>query len=168
MYDMLKSLFPDTPIQSNFKLPTEEKALTMSHGLKYYELDVSFIVTLNLDDLSQVFLPQYSLALEYQGEQHYYSTHIFGKASDRQKTDKLKHNFANEMGITLLSIPYWWDKSPSSLAATIQYHRPDIVSRYTTVGAPIPAEMPLRFQRRFKYIPNAPKEFNDQVDPTGW
>lgn len=29
-------------------------------------------------------------------------------------------------GVTLIQVPYWWDKSVASLAATILKYRPDI------------------------------------------
>lgn len=29
-------------------------------------------------------------------------------------------------GITLIEVPYWWDKSISSLVATIYHYRPDL------------------------------------------
>ena len=38
--------------------------------------------------------------------------------------DKEKQDACNEAGITYLSIPYWWDKQPQSLAATIVHQRP--------------------------------------------
>jgi hypothetical protein len=116
----------------------------------------------------KVFVPHLSLALEYQGETHYYSTHMFGKASDRQRADQIKQNFAKQMGITLLSIPFWWDKSSSSLAATIQAYRPDINADLIPLSNPIPSEIPLKFQNKFSYIPNASKEYTEQLDPTGW
>ena len=37
-----------------------------------------------------------------------------------------------EMGITLLQIPYWWDKKIASLRATIAKVRPDIVKVQNT------------------------------------
>jgi hypothetical protein len=104
--------------------------------------------------------------LEYQGETHFVSTHIFGKSSDRQRADQIKRNFASQMGITLISIPFWWDKSPNSLVSTIRLYRPDI-NIHTPTSAPIPVEMPRKFMR-FKYIPTVAKEMKNEIDPTGW
>jgi hypothetical protein len=119
--------------------------------------------------LWQVFIPQYSLALEYQGETHYFSSHIFGKASDRKQVDQIKRKYAEQIGVTLISIPFWWDKSPHSLASTIHLHRPDINFNKAQLHIPpIPTEMPLTLQNRFRHIPNSAKEYQDQVDPTGW
>jgi hypothetical protein len=106
--------------------------------------------------------------LEYQGEVHYFSSHIFGRASERQRSDQIKHTFSTQLGITLVSIPFWWDKSPNTLAATLQTYRPDIPFHNITPSTPIPTEMPRKYQHQFKYIANASQEFKDQVDPTGW
>jgi hypothetical protein len=99
----------------------------------------------------QIFLPHLSLAFEYQGEQHYFPLSIFGTASIRKRRDQAKCDFAAELGITLIPIPFWWDRSPNSLAATIQLLRPDInILAQTTkdMTKPIPLELPLRFKKR--------------------
>jgi hypothetical protein len=106
--------------------------------------------------------------LEYQGETHYYSSHIFGRASDRKRADSIKFKFATDTGITLIPIPYWWDNSPSSLAATIQYYRPDLIVNNSTNASPIPSEMPAKVQRGFNYAPSYPKQLSDTIEPTGW
>ncbi len=31
-----------------------------------------------------------------------------------------------ELGLTLITVPYWWDRQLSSLAASIQSKRPDV------------------------------------------
>jgi hypothetical protein len=87
------------------------------------------------------------LALEYQGEQHYSTLAHFGDLSVRQRRDRAKRKFASQFGITLISIPFWWDRSSNSLASTIQYYRPDIKLQAKEVS-PIPLEMPLKFKKR--------------------
>jgi hypothetical protein len=42
MYDMLHKMFPDMPIQLNYKVPTEDTKI-FEGGLKFYEFDVSSI-----------------------------------------------------------------------------------------------------------------------------
>jgi hypothetical protein len=116
----------------------------------------------------KLYLPNLSIALEYQGETHYYSSHLFGKATERQRADQAKHAFATNYGITVISIPFWWDKSPKSLAATILQHRPDIHISENLLGTPIPSEMPSKFKAHLKYNPNTPMEYDDRVNPTGW
>jgi hypothetical protein len=163
LFGLIKTLFPDTSIYANFILPLEEKKLASAKGLQHYEFDVHSTILRSYS--LKVFLPQLALALEYQGETHYISSPMFGRASDRQRADNLKSTFAKDMGITLLSIPFWWDKSPSSLASTIELYRPDIHFSTTNTAAPIPAEKPTF---KYHYSPNAPKEYKGQIDPTGW
>src|SRR5690348_11342544 len=86
----LETLFPQEPILSNFKFPIEKTE--KNDGLQRYEFDV--------------FLPNLALAFEYQGTTHYISSHIFGRATARQKSDQIKAKFARDTGISLLSIPF--------------------------------------------------------------
>jgi hypothetical protein len=93
----------------------------------------------------EIFLPNLSLAFEYQGQHHYF-TNYFGSSSVNQRRDQSKRKFASQLGITLISIPFWWDKSSNSLASTIQYYRPDINIQAKNVP-PIPLEMPIRLKK---------------------
>jgi len=55
------------------------------------------------------YLYKYNLLIEYQGEQHYHAVKIFDKKASlktRQKRDRIKRDYANKAGITLLEIPY--------------------------------------------------------------
>jgi hypothetical protein len=107
-----------------------------------------------------------SLAFEYQGETHYFSTPTFGRASERQRVDKMKRDFARRIGITLIPIPFWWNKSQTSLGATIQSYRPDF---NITQGKPIPTEIPKELnEARLRLRPNSAKEYDNRVNPTGW
>ena len=90
-----------------------------------------------------MFLPAYSLAFEYQGEQHFHYNELFGsmnkqmyqpaeipeerreerrgeerKAEEKRgniilfrKLDNYKQSKCKELGITLIYIPYWWNRS---------------------------------------------------------
>jgi hypothetical protein len=86
--------------------------------------------------------------LEYQGEQHYFSSARFGDLSVHQRRDRAKRKFASQFGITLISIPFWWDCSSNSLAATIEYYRPDINLQPSKAVPPIPLEMPVKSKKR--------------------
>jgi hypothetical protein len=46
-------------------------------------------------------------------------------------------------GITLIEIPYWWDKKYESLEATIYDQRPELLSRIP-VTSPIPPNEPIK------------------------
>jgi hypothetical protein len=106
------------------------------------------------------------LAFEYQGEQHYFSTATFGSVIPRQRKDKWKAEYAKSAGITLISIPYWWDRSSSSLAATISYHRPDITFDGIPHLIPIPTEFPKNMKTLHR--PNVAQKYQEHIDPTGW
>jgi hypothetical protein len=95
---------------------------------------------------------------------HYHSSRTFGPASVRQQNDELKKLYTKQMGITLIPIPYWWDKSVESLAATIQSYRIDLSEFTRGAGSPISTTIPARV---FKYEPNVAQEYADE-DPTGW
>jgi hypothetical protein len=99
----------------------------------------------------KIFLPHLSLAFEYQGEHHFLSVDHFGSSEIRQRRDQSKRKFASQLGITLISIPFWWDRSSNSLVSTIQYYRPDLgVGDSSSKGKapPIPLEMPIRFKKQ--------------------
>jgi hypothetical protein len=98
--------------------------------------------------MDTIFLPHLSLALEYQGQQHYYSGKYFGNSSISQRRDQSKVKFAGQFGITVIAIPFWWDTSSSSLAGTIQSYRPDIHLE-TKEKATIPLEMPVKFRKKY-------------------
>jgi hypothetical protein len=73
-----------------------------------------------------VFVPSLKLAVEYQGEQHFKSQHIYNESNMVQIRDNLKKEACKQLGITLLEIPYWWDQSIESLAATIHKQFPNL------------------------------------------
>lgn len=51
-------------------------------------------------------------------------------------------------GITLVQIPYWWDRTYESLASTIYSRRPDLFPDEIPQGNPIPAEEPSRAEQK--------------------
>jgi len=79
-----------------------------------------------------LYIPSLKLAFEYQGEQHYHQKH-FGWTSlfDRQQKDQEKFKECQRQGITLIEIPYWWDRRKESLIATIRLWRPELLVRYS-------------------------------------
>jgi hypothetical protein len=135
--------------------------------LKAIEFDVS-AVTFPLTYRSQAFIPSLSLAFEYQGESHYFSTITYGSSLKRQQMDEIKKDITSKIGITLISIPFWWNKSLSSLAATIRHYRPDVPLNVLTDSLPIQSHLPERLKQRFYYKPNVPQEYSENIDPTGW
>src|SRR4051794_8569692 len=97
-----------------------------------------------------VSVPDLSLVLEYQGEQHYHEIHALAdylmvKSRDNEKREQCKrHN------LTLIEVPYWWDFNNESLAATIQLERPDLFPN-PPKAAPIPTQPPIKRMLFEKY-----------------
>jgi len=77
-----------------------------------------------------VYIPSLGLAFEYHGVQHYEVTDQF-RFSESLDTynarDIKKKKICEEAGITLVSIPHWWDLTESSLRATIFREIPNII-----------------------------------------
>ena len=63
--------------------------------------------TMQLD----IFIPQLNLAFEYQGKQHYMFHYLSGHPEEQQKRDAEKKAKCAEARITLIEVPYWWDKT---------------------------------------------------------
>jgi hypothetical protein len=120
-----QELFPGKQILSNYKHPL----------LKYSSSNTS----IELD----IFLPEISLALEYHGTQHFQHNSLFGECDERILRDQQRRKFCKESGITLIEVPYWWDKSKDSLAHTIHLCRNDLIRRPTIFSSPIPSSPPV-------------------------
>jgi hypothetical protein len=88
----------------------------------------------------------------------------------------------NFSGITLIEVPYWWDRKQFSLASSIFQHRPDLFSE-PPIASPIPSSPPSEEQRikiRTTHflnpltIPGSQNTlmtatmWNEARDPTGW
>eukprot|EP01125_Pyxidicula_operculata_P014354 TRINITY_DN4776_c0_g1_i3.p1 TRINITY_DN4776_c0_g1~~TRINITY_DN4776_c0_g1_i3.p1 ORF type:complete len:452 (+),score=28.18 TRINITY_DN4776_c0_g1_i3:387-1742(+) len=75
-----------------------------------------------------IWIPNYRLAFEYQGEQHYsnvkQSCALFEKYL---MNDKRKQKLCDIHGISLITIPYWWDGEMASLISTISEKRADVL-----------------------------------------
>jgi len=99
------------------------KSLLPNVNQTYNFLHSSFQGKSNLQ--LDIFIPELSLAFEYNGEYHYKLVKIFNSANV-QRRDERKRNICQHDGITLIVIPYWWDKTLESLALTIRNIRPDI------------------------------------------
>ncbi len=69
-----------------------------------------------------------------------------------KKRDERKQLKCRENGITLITIPHWWDGTCSSLAATIHQIRPDIDIPASQMSSPIPSTVP--HKRIYKHVKN--------------
>jgi hypothetical protein len=67
-----------------------------------------------------LFIPTINLGIEYQGEQHYNEMNQwFGPSHLFHSRDKYKDFICNIHSISLVTVPYWWDRSIHSLSSTI-------------------------------------------------
>jgi len=90
--------------------------------------DIDRNIQMQLD----IWVPDFNLALEYQGEQHYYdipSRDGPGGSSKVFERDQKKKVACLNHGITLLCVPFWWDRSVESLCSSLHTIRPDIFER---------------------------------------
>ena len=59
------------------------------------------------------------------------------------RRDKQKIEDCKSKGVTLIEVPYWWDRKPESLAASIYNVRPDLFE-VEPQGKPIPLNPPTK------------------------
>jgi ATP-dependent DNA ligase len=77
------------------------------------------------------------------------------------------------IGITLIEVPYWWDRKYESLEATIYSQRPELFTELP-IGKPIPLTRPsIEKLKRSQSVTNkslmTSTEWDyESMDPTGW
>jgi hypothetical protein len=93
-------------MKQNFRHPE----LKPSDGSRNFELDIFFL------DLN--------LAFEFHGVQHYVRVYGLNEMNleRTQMRDKEKKQKCKEKGITLVVIPFWWDREISSLKNKTRIH----------------------------------------------
>ncbi len=60
--------------------------------------------------------------------------------------DMRKNTICQQFGITLITVPYWWDGTLTSLATSVGMMRPDIEMSSLYMSGPIPTEMPQKYK----------------------
>jgi hypothetical protein len=73
-----------------------------------------------------VYIPSLAIAIEYQGQQHYYEHYLWGALDLQKKKDEEKRQACKKNGITLIEIPFWWDGRSNSLEATLHKYCPGV------------------------------------------
>jgi len=100
-----------------------------------------------------LFLPDHDVALEYNGYHHYFDLPFFGPVEQYRRRDEEKRRLCEANGIRLVTVPFWWDKTAESLAATLHDQLPSLLQSYpgneelirkieSGAVVAIPAEMP--------------------------
>jgi len=83
-----------------------------------------------------IYIPSYKVAFEYQGYQHYNDHYIFGDVRPNKSRDSEKRAACKPLGITIVDVPYWWQRDKQSIIAILDKHRPDILED-SSGGAPV-------------------------------
>ena len=72
-----------------------------------------------------IYIPSLNMAIEYHGQQHFDDIPaIFAPSDSIHDRDEVKINSAKQFGIDIVSIPYWWNLSSSSLISTLNLYLP--------------------------------------------
>lgn len=80
------------------------------------------------------------------------------------------------IGITVIDIPYWWNKEIGSLKATIKKYRPELIQE-SNYEKPIPETAPIQSTENSQenylthielHLVMIPEEYEEDIDPTGW
>jgi len=117
---MIQCLFPiHTTIQCNYQM----NSMKFSRSSKSMELDI--------------FVPEFHLALEFQGQQHYHYNLRFGNHPlQQQRRDSEKHKICEKNGLTLIEVPHWKPIGDLSISYLLRNHRPDLPLASTTSHLP--------------------------------
>lgn len=141
----MRQILPYTQAQYNYKHPL------LVHDTTGFRMELD------------VYYPEVRLALEYQGKQHYRNAFYQENHQSQTRRDSEKREACQKQNITLIEIPFWWDRSLNSLAATILEHRPDIALNITvtptSIYLPIPATEPKGFRNPRKTEENPQTQF---------
>jgi len=65
------------------------------------------------------------IALEYQGEYHYFDMLAFGEREVFDQSDPMKAAQCGFQMKSLVEVPYWWDRSVEQLKKSLQSLRPE-------------------------------------------
>ncbi len=88
-----------------------------------------------------------------------------------KQSDQEKKEICNRSGITLIEIPYWWDKKIETVAHAIHVTRPDILlPSNLQISKPImmPQNPPKFKIQAIPYFPKKESIVSPNFDPTGW
>jgi DNA ligase-1 len=154
--DSLTALFPKVPIVEEYELVDDKTKQST---------------------ILDVYVPSMKLAFDYQSQQRYAREGVFGNVTLRLERDEEKEAACKAKGITLITVPFWWDREHDSLAATIFEKRPDLKNEFKDVAARTKKERAIpeianTTISRWTINDTVPlmfaAKFPDRKDPTGW
>jgi len=73
-----------------------------------------------------LYIESLALGFEYNGKQHYEQQSLFALNREYKKLDEEKRTACSQLGISVISVPFWWDNGNASLRKLIISHRPDV------------------------------------------
>eukprot|EP01114_Cavostelium_apophysatum_P022095 TRINITY_DN7884_c0_g1_i1.p1 TRINITY_DN7884_c0_g1~~TRINITY_DN7884_c0_g1_i1.p1 ORF type:complete len:873 (-),score=176.06 TRINITY_DN7884_c0_g1_i1:3235-5853(-) len=153
----VKDLLGSREVFENFRHPS----LVFSRSKEPLELDI--------------WVPSLALAFEYQGQHHYNDIFYFGAQKNFNERDTEKKELCENSGITLVEIPYWWDRRRESLLATIakcnQKLSTKIFGSDLSLEAPIPNEPPAKRAPPNDFTKSSfmlAEDYDNMTEPTGW
>ncbi len=140
LFNIIESIFNHpSDIQLNYNLPLASPSSPSGFS--------SPSTTIELD----IFIPSLSLAFEYQGQHHYHYRTLFGDPQEQRQRDIEKKAFCQQLGITLIEVPYWWNHSTDDLKATIFKDRPELIpEEEARRGNPFSEEPPTKVAKHKK------------------
>eukprot|EP01124_Arcella_intermedia_P012701 TRINITY_DN19044_c0_g2_i1.p1 TRINITY_DN19044_c0_g2~~TRINITY_DN19044_c0_g2_i1.p1 ORF type:complete len:446 (+),score=129.38 TRINITY_DN19044_c0_g2_i1:700-2037(+) len=121
-----------------------------------------------------IWVPLYNIAIEYQGEHHFHDLCAAygptGTVSLYTKRDIKKKETCKEKGITLITIPYWWDRHKESLSSTLHHALPEVFPKSESPQIPVvpPLKKEMVKNNEVATLLMHGREWNNEQDPTGW
>eukprot|EP01114_Cavostelium_apophysatum_P021704 TRINITY_DN7644_c0_g1_i1.p1 TRINITY_DN7644_c0_g1~~TRINITY_DN7644_c0_g1_i1.p1 ORF type:complete len:421 (-),score=51.35 TRINITY_DN7644_c0_g1_i1:63-1325(-) len=136
LFDSVRKIFKEDEVK-DILLHHQDAALVMPTG-----------EPLGMD----IYVPSLKLAFDYHGEQRYFDS-SYSTSEEQRKKDEIKRQACRQAGVTLIEIPFWWDETLGSLAATIRSQIPRTAENMTslvesTTAEPIPATLPMNYIQR--------------------
>jgi hypothetical protein len=135
LLNAVKAIFPKEEIIEEHIIETTEGEGALASAPRIIEIDI--------------FIPDLSLGFEFQGRHHYEDVDKVANAPTKERTDLTKARIAAQRGITLISVPYWWDFQRESLENSIHECRADLIEHRVGSGAPIPGRPPVGASKTF-------------------
>jgi len=115
-----------------------------------------------------VYVPGLKLAFEYQAYHHYYDHIMFGEDDSPKVEDEERRKASKSLGITLIELPYWWQRDKETLLSLLQKERPD-VNLDTTEAVPFSyGTYSTRDSRGRSFTLLRSMIWSEEQDPTGW
>eukprot|EP01114_Cavostelium_apophysatum_P016152 TRINITY_DN4542_c0_g1_i6.p1 TRINITY_DN4542_c0_g1~~TRINITY_DN4542_c0_g1_i6.p1 ORF type:complete len:1067 (+),score=194.96 TRINITY_DN4542_c0_g1_i6:160-3360(+) len=111
-----------------------------------------------------IYFPSEKLAIEFQGQVHY--SQLFKQQSifSVKQNDEFKQTACRNANVTLVIIPYWWNRTKQQLIAMIRQTRPDLFVNHHSEVKALPTPDPPRLDQTLLMFSN---DWKSNIDPKG-